>query len=100
MLQTDKCLVVFEDWFRPWPHVFKNGLRSKLFYKRVDANLSGDLEKLRTYQLREDRERYEAILREILRLFGEGIIASLEYTMGDYLSQTNGALCNNNKEGW
>ena len=40
------------------------------------------------------------MLREVLRLFGEGIIASLEYTMGDYLHQTNGLPCNRNKEEW
>jgi hypothetical protein len=100
MLQTDTCMSVFDDGFRPWPHVYKNGLRSKHFYDRVDANLTGDLAKLRTYELREDSERYKAILREVLRLFGEGIIASLQYTMGNYLSQTNGNLSNDKKEAW
>ena len=93
-------MTVFDDNFRPWPHVYKPGLQSKRFYKNIDANLREDLAKLRNYDAREDSERYGTMLREVLRLFGEGIIASLEYTMGDYLHQTNGVLCNRNKEEW
>ncbi len=33
-------------------------------------------------------------------LFGKGIIASFEFTMGDYLTQTNGKLSNGNREMW
>ncbi len=99
-MQTKKCMTLSNDDFRPWPHVYKPGLQSKRFYKRIDANLTADLAKLRNYEAREDSERYGTILREVFRLFGEGIIASLEYTMGDYLSQTNGPLCNRNKEEW
>ncbi len=37
---------------------------------------------------------------EVLALFGQGIIESLEYTMGDFLKQTNGTLSNDKKEAW
>jgi hypothetical protein len=36
----------------------------------------------------------------VLALFGKGIIESLEFTMGDYLKQTNGKLCNDKRETW
>jgi hypothetical protein len=93
-------MTLFKDGFRPWPHVYKPGQKSKIFYERVDANLIEDLASLRTYDEREDSERYIDILREVFRLFGEGIVASLEYTMSDYLAQTNGALSNKEKEEW
>jgi hypothetical protein len=93
-------MTLFEDVFRPWPHVYKPGLKSQKFYERIDANIKDDLAALRTYEEREDSETYIEILSEVFRLFGEGIIASLEYTMSDYLGQTNGALSNNQKEEW
>ena len=42
-LQTEDSMVVFENGFRPWPHVFKGRGRSKKFYSRVDSNLVEDL---------------------------------------------------------
>jgi hypothetical protein len=97
-------MTLFKDEFRPWPHVYKPGLKSKLFYERIDAHLREDSARLRTYEQREDSEQYVKILRVVFRLFGEGIIASLNirlgYTMHDYLSQTNGKLSNMNKEEW
>jgi hypothetical protein len=100
MLQTTACMTLFEDGFRPWPHVYEPGHKSKFFYEGIDANLMENLTSLRTYTEREDSERYIDILREVFRLFGEGIIASLEYTMHDYLAQTNGALSNKEKDEW
>jgi hypothetical protein len=100
MLQTTNSMRVFDDEFRPWPHVYKCGLRSKKFYDRIDANLSEDLARLRTYANREDSQDYCTILKEVLTLFGQGIIASLEFTMGDYLKQTNGKLSNEKREAW
>lgn len=47
MLQTESCLNVFEDEFRPWPHLYKNKGRSKKFYAGVDANLKMDLQQMR-----------------------------------------------------
>jgi hypothetical protein len=99
-LQTDDCMKVFEPGFRPWPHVYKPGLKSKQFYGRIDANLTEDLARLRPDITREDYEKYRYILVAVLRLFGQGIIASLEYTMGDYLEQTDGKLSNDKMTSW
>jgi hypothetical protein len=49
---------------------------------------------------RSDSESYCTILRQVFRLFGEGIIASLEHTMGKYLKQTDGSLSNDKREDW
>ena len=52
----------------------------------TNPGIKEDLASLRTYEEREDSERYIDILREVFRIFGEGIITSLEYTMSDYLA--------------
>ena len=44
--------------------------------------------------------KYTELLRKILALFGLGIIDSLEYTLGKYIRQTNGALANDKREEW
>jgi hypothetical protein len=93
-------MCVFDNGFRPWPHIFKPEQRSKNFYARIDANLTDDLARLRTYNDRDDSEKYKQILLAVLGLFGQGIIESLEFTMGDYLKQTNGKLCNDKRETW
>ena len=49
---------VFDDEFRPWPHVYKPGLRSKKFYTHLDTDLKEDLVGLRTYLTRADSEVY------------------------------------------
>ncbi len=100
MLQTPKSMEVFNLPYRPWPHVFKSGLRSKRFYEKMDANLAHDLERLRTYENRADSVVYKSILLQVLSLFGKGIVESLEYTMKDYLRQTNGPLSNERREEW
>ena len=99
LLQTTDCMSVFEDGFRPWPRVMKEG-KSVKFYNRVDANIKEDLAKLRTYNAREDREAYCTILHQVFQLFGEGVIASLEHTMGKYLNQTDGQFSNDKMEDW
>ncbi len=40
------------------------------------------------------------MLKTVLHLFGEGIIASLEFTMKDYLKQTRGRLRTEVREEW
>jgi hypothetical protein len=80
-LQTEESMVVFEEGFRPWPHVFKGRGRSKKFYSRVDANLVEDLARIKNFMAREDSLKYCEILRDVLKCFGSGIIESLEYTM-------------------
>ena len=99
-LQTEGSLDVFKAGFRPWPHVFKGGGRSKKFYIRVDANLDEDLARIGINSHRADKDSYTAILREVLNCFGIGIIDSLEYTMKNYIKQTGGELCNDNREEW
>jgi hypothetical protein len=93
-------MVVFEAGFRPWPHVYKGGGRSKKFYSRVDAHLTEDLQRIRNYGLREDSQKYCAILRDVLRCFGAGIIESLSYTMKHYIKQIDGSLSNDKREEW
>ena len=100
MLQTPDSMIIFNDGFRPWPHVYKPGQRSKKFYSRMDANLTQDLAQLRTYESREDKDNYGSIFLQVLMLFGQGIIASLEFTMGNYLRQTDGLLQNANRNTW
>ena len=100
LLQTENSLVVFETGFRPWPHVYKGGGRSKKFYSRVDDNLAEDLTRIGNFKSREDKDKYVGILREVLKCFGCGVIESLEYTMKNYIKQTNGELCNDKREDW
>ena len=39
MMQTPDSMKLFDNGFRPWPHVYKAGRRSQRFYSRIDANL-------------------------------------------------------------
>jgi hypothetical protein len=66
----------------------------------MDANLQADLVRLRTYETRSDSEVYGSILKEVLRLFGQGILASLEFTMKDYIKQTEDKLSNGKRASW
>ena len=92
LMQTNACLSLFEPSFRPWPHVYQNKQRSKLFYSKLERTLESDMERLRAYHGRADEVKYESMLVKVLGLFGQGIIASLEFTMKDYLHQTSGHL--------
>ncbi len=98
MLQSDTFFSILDDYFRPWPHVYKDKGRSKKFYKAVDRNLTSDLARLRLDRDREDLEKYTGIMEEVFGCFGFGIIESLEYTMKDYLRQTGGPLWNDVRE--
>jgi hypothetical protein len=100
LMQTDKAMVLFESNFRPWPHIYQNKNRSKKFYKGLEHNLEEDLNRLRSYKERQDVEKYDAMLRTVLKIFGQGIVASLEFTMKDYLKQTNGHLRTDGREEW
>jgi hypothetical protein len=91
-MQTDKALVILEPNFRPWPHIYQNKHRSAKFYTHLEHNLEADMQKLRAYKERQDAVKYEAMLRTVVGLFGQGIIEPLEFTMTDYLKQTNGHL--------
>jgi hypothetical protein len=100
LLQTEKALVLFEPGFRAWPHIYQSNNRSKLFYMRLETNLVADMVLLRTYKGRADEAKYENMLRTVLGLSGQGIIASLEFTMKDYLQQTRGKLRTVVREDW
>ena len=100
MLQSESCFNVFDDEFRPWPHVYKNKGRSKKFYGSMDANLVSDLKRIRLDPEREDYDNYSGILGEVFGCFGYGIIDSLEYTMKNYLRQTDGPLRNDLRQPW
>jgi hypothetical protein len=94
MLQTDTSLSVFDDYFRPWPHIYLDRGRAKMFYKGMDANLQQDITMLRNFEARVDSVKYIGLIRTVLKLFGMGIIDSLTHTMKKYLRQTNGEHAN------
>ena len=100
LLQTNQALVLLERNFRPWPHIYQNKNRSKKFYTHLEQNLEADLNNLRAYKGRQDVEKYEAMLRTVLGIFGKGIVESLEFTMKDYLKQTNGVLRTDVRAAW
>jgi hypothetical protein len=74
-MQTDKAMVLLESNFRPWPHIYQNKNRSKKFYKHLEHSLEEALNRLRSYKGRQDVEKYEAMLRTVLVIFGQGIVA-------------------------
>ena len=92
--------MIFDQHFRPWPHIYQNRGRSKKFYKAMDRHLERDRIALRNFHAREDSVKYTELLRKILALFGLGIIDSLTYTLGKYLRQTDGELANDKREDW
>jgi hypothetical protein len=100
MLQTNECMGVFEEGFRPLPHIYKDKGRAKKFYNATDRDLTEDLHRLRPKLEREDASKYTGVMCEIFGCFGSGIIDSLEYTLKDYLRQTNGGLRNDVREEW
>ncbi len=100
LMQTPKSLVLLEPNFRPWPHIYQNKQRSATFYTRMEQNLEADMRNLRAFKEREDSAKYEGMLLTVISLFGKGIISSLEYTMKDYLKQTNGKLRNDLRQEW
>jgi hypothetical protein len=70
------------------------------FYRVLKRNREQDLAELRQFETREDITTYEAVLREILALFGQAIHTSLERTMGNYLRSTGGIYRNEVREEW
>ncbi len=100
LLKGDLSMRVFENGFRPWPHVFKNNGRSQKIYEKIDRNLEEELMWIRNYNQREDTVNYCALLRQVLQCFGEGIIESLEFTMKHYLHQTDGKYSNHKSKTW
>ena len=91
---------MFNSNFRAWPHIYKDGGSSKVFYGKIERNLTEDLTLLRSYDHREDSVEYTDILKQVLHKFGEGIHGSLTFTMKKYLRQTDGVLQNALREEW
>jgi hypothetical protein len=106
MLQTERNLEGFEGpsekfaGFRPWPHVHKDKGRSQAFYRILDANRESDFQRLRLDANREDIQKYRGIVQHVLRCFGICIFDSLEFTMKEYLHQTEGILRNETRKPW
>ncbi len=59
-----------------------------------------DLAELRLYEGREDLANYKPVLREVLKLFGNAILKSLERAMGKYLQTTGGLYRNELRAEW
>jgi hypothetical protein len=65
MLQTNECMGVFEEGFRPWPHIYKDKGGAKKFYNAIDADLALDLQRLRPNVEREDSTKYTGIMCKV-----------------------------------
>ena len=87
MLQTDKSLSVFDNHFRPWPHIYLDRGRAAKFYKGLDANLEQDIARLRNFEARADSLNYIGLIRTVLKLFGMDIIDS--FTNNEEILTTN-----------
>ena len=72
MLQTKECMRVFEEGFRPWPHIYKDNGRAKKFYNAIDHDLAFDLQRLRPNVEREDTTKYTGIMCEVFGCFRAG----------------------------
>ncbi len=100
VLQSEKCMVVFDPMFRPWPHIYQNKNRIAKFYLHLEKHRERYMKKLRAFKGRADEEKYTGMVKRVLGLFGKGIISSLEFTMKDYLRQTDGRLQTGTREPW
>ena len=96
LLQSEEPFDIFEDAFRPWPKSCPDDPDVAAWYATRSEKMPKRMEMLRAYRSRPDVEKYEVVLRKVLRLFGEGIRESLERTSGHYLSRTNGKFQNSN----
>ena len=93
-------MVVFDPKFRPWPHIYQDKTRSKKFYLHLEKHRERDIDKLRAFKGRADEEKYTGMVKRVLGYVGKGIISSLEFTMKDYLRQTDGRLQTGTREPW
>ena len=73
LLQGDESLDIMQEGWRPWPRVKEGSEASWDFYDILDRHKARDLELLNRYQVRADVEQYTAMLKTVLRLFGEAI---------------------------
>jgi hypothetical protein len=70
------------------------------YYEDLEKNIKAERDELRQYERRVDRNLYEPILLDVLRLFGIAIHTSLERTLGKYLKATDGIFRNDLRSDW
>ena len=85
LLKTEGCLSILQLDYRPWPKVHEGDTVSVKFYMRLDKNKETNMAELNNFHARSDVLRYTQVLKQQLGLFGDGILVSLERTMGNYL---------------
>jgi hypothetical protein len=85
LLKTEGCLSILQLEYRPWPKVHEGDTVSVKFYMRLDKNKETNMAELNNFHGRSDVLRYTQVLKQQLGLFGDGILVSLERTMGNYL---------------
>ena len=85
LLKTEGCLSILQLEYRPWPKVHEGDTVSVKFYMRLDKNKETNMAELNNFHGRSDVLRYTQVLKQQLGLFGDGILVSLERTMGKYL---------------
>jgi hypothetical protein len=85
LLQSENCLEVFQEEYRPWPKLHEGDTVSTQFYARLETTKVADMAELHEFTTRKDVVRYTQELRTQLALFGTGIKNSLQRTMGHYL---------------
>ena len=70
------------------------------YYEDLEKNKKAERDELRQYERRVDRNLYEPIFLDVLRLFGIAIHTSLERTLGKYLKATDGIFRNDLRSDW
>ena len=96
----EDALSIIQDDFRPWPRVRFTEVPSINYYKDLEKNIKAERDELRQYERRVDRNLYEPIFLDVLRLFGIAIHTSLERTLGKYLKATDGIFRNDLRSDW
>ncbi len=100
VLESEDCLDILKDDYRPWPRVRFDEEASKNFYNVLKRDKSTERAELRLYETKDDRAVYEPILKEVVNLFRIAIHISLKRTMGNYLKSTDGVFRNELREEW
>ena len=93
-LQQPQALVILDDGHRPWPKLHPADVTCIGMCAGLSIGLRLRKAQLRKYRLRSDANEYEIMLRDVLRLFGEGIHESLTRTMSKCLNVTSGLIGN------
>jgi hypothetical protein len=100
LLQSEECLSMLDEGFRPWPRVRHNETACQNLYGKLEKDKLTEIAELRVYEQKEDVVIYTPILMEVLNLFGLAIHTSLERTMGKYLKATDSAFRSEMRDEW